>query len=249
MRKSLFLTILTLVLVTGVLALQHPRISHATVTQPDQLKIEIVSGQEAAAARVIVKYRDVKDRAARLSVAQSLDIDSDTELGGAGARLLHSRSRTTAELIAELSQRDDVLYAEPDYVAYGGATPNDSFFAAQQWGLHNTGQTISGQAGTAGADVSAPAAWDISTGDPNQVIAIFDSGIDVNHPDLSPNVWSAPGGFSVTLGGSTINCPANSRGLQHNHEHLRSAGRSQPRVKRLRHHRRSGKQRRRGDRD
>ena len=213
MRKPLLLTLLTLLLVTGFLVWHRPETSHATITQPEQSKIEIVFGQEAAAGRVIVKYRDLKDPSARQSVAQSLDVDSDTEVGGAGARLLHSRSRTTTELIAELSRREDVLYVEPDYLAYGGATPNDSFFATQQWGLRNTGQTISGQAGTTGADVSAPAAWDISTGDPNHVIAIFDSGIDYNHPDLAANVWSAPNGFSVNLGASTINCPPGSRGF------------------------------------
>ena len=152
MRKSLLLTTLTLILATGLLALQPIRISHATVTQPEQQKIEIVSGQEAAAGRVIVKYRDAKNQAMRQSIALTLDADSDTELGGAGARLIHSRSLSTAELLAALSQRADVLYAEPDYLAYGGATPNDSFFGSQ-WGLRNTGQTISGQAGTAGADV------------------------------------------------------------------------------------------------
>jgi hypothetical protein len=130
-----------------------------------------------------------------------------------GARLVHSRSRTAAAMIAELSQRDDVLYAEPDYLAYGGATPNDSFYASQQWSLHNTGQTIGGQPGTAGDDVSAQQAWDISTEAPNQVVAILDSGIDYTHPDLSPNVWSAPSAFSVTISGTTINCPAGSHGI------------------------------------
>jgi len=115
--------------------------------------------------------------------------------------------------VAELSQRNDVLYAEPDYLAYGGATPNDSFYASQQWGLHNTGQTVGGQAGTAGADVSAPQAWDISTGDPTQVVAVLDSGIDYNHADLAVNAWSAATPFSVTIGGVTINCPAGSHGV------------------------------------
>lgn len=212
MCKPLLPTVLIAILFTGILSQQVARVSQASVT-PAQQKIEIVSGREAAAGRVIVKYRDAKARVNARTLEQSLDVDSDTEVGGTGARLLHSRSKTAAELVAELSQRPDVLYAEPDYLAYGGATPNDSFFTPQQWGLRNTGQTIAGQAGTVGADVSAQAAWDISTGDANQVVAILDSGIDYNHPDLAPNVWTSPAGFSVTLGASTINCPAGSRGF------------------------------------
>src|SRR5262249_47799374 len=201
-----------LLLVTGIVAWQHPRVSQANIPEANQMKIEIIAGHEAAAARVIVKYRQGKTALERQSVAQSLDTDSDTELGGTGARLLHSRSLTAGDMIARLSQRDDVLYVEPDYVAYGGAIPDDSNFAAQ-WGLRNTGQSVAGQTGTPGADISATAAWDVSTGDPNQVVAILDSGIDYNHPDLAPNAWSAPAGFSVTLGVSTFNCPAGSHGF------------------------------------
>lgn len=171
------------------------------------------AGQTVAAGRVIVKYRHSKDSAAQLSLAQALDADSDVAVGGTGAHLIHSRTRTTADLVAELSNRPDVLYAEPDYLAYGGAVPNDSFYAAQQWGLRNTGQTIGGQSGTAGADISAYQAWDVTTGAPNQVIAILDSGIDYNHPDLMPNVWNSSSGFSVTLSGATINCPPGARGF------------------------------------
>ena len=200
-------------LFAGVFILKSPPVSQATMMQPAQEQLEIIAGHEVAANRVIVKYQSTKSRAVLQSIAQTLDADVDVELGGTGARLVHSRSRTAAALVAELSQRSDVLYAEPDYLAYGGGTPNDSFYASQQWGLHNTGQTISGQAGTAGADVSAQQAWDISTGDANQVVAILDSGIDYNHPDLAGNAWSAATPFSVTISGVTINCPAGSHGV------------------------------------
>ncbi len=213
MRKLALIAVLISLLATVLFVLQHSRVSLAQVPQSVETKIEMVAGHEAAQNRVIVKYRDTKTRAARQNVEQSLDIDSDTELGGTGARLMHSRSWSTAAMIAELSARDDVEYAEPDYLAYGGATPNDSFYASQQWGLHNTGQSIGGQTGTSGADVSAQQAWDISMGSPNQVVAILDTGIDYTHPDLSPNVWSAPAAFSVTISGTTINCPAGSHGI------------------------------------
>lgn len=62
--------------------------------------------------------------------------------------------------------------------------PNDPFFI-QQWALQNTGQT----GGTPDADIDAPEAWDIETGNPEVVIAIVDSGIDLTHPDLVDNIW------------------------------------------------------------
>ncbi len=213
LNKKFGLVVVVLILFTGIFILKSPLVSQATVTAPAQEKLEIIAGQEVAANRVIVKYRFTKNRASLQSIAQTLDVDIDVELGGTGARLLHSNSRSAAALVAELSQRADVLYAEPDYLAFGGGTPNDSFYAGQQWSLHNTGQTILGQAGTPGADISAPQAWDISTGDANQVVADLDSGIDYNHPDLSGNTWSAPTAFSVTISGVTINCPAGSHGV------------------------------------
>ena len=66
--------------------------------------------------------------------------------------------------------------------------PNDPQFV-NQWHYHNTGQ----QGGTLGSDISLPAAWEIEKGNNNVVVAIIDSGIDQNHPDLSGNMWSGIG--------------------------------------------------------
>ena len=62
--------------------------------------------------------------------------------------------------------------------------PNDPNFN-EQWALDNTGQT----GGTPDADIDAPEAWDIETGNPDVVIAMIDSGVDYTHPDLNSNLW------------------------------------------------------------
>ncbi|HNS20033.1 MAG TPA: S8 family serine peptidase [Sedimentisphaerales bacterium] len=64
-----------------------------------------------------------------------------------------------------------------------GVFPNDEYFP-MQWHLHNTGQS----GGTPGADIRAPAAWEITTGDPNIVVAVVDAGADSKHPDLVNNL-------------------------------------------------------------
>ena len=85
-----------------------------------------------------------------------------------------------------------VQYAEPNYVQRLDQTPNDTYFGLQ-YGIHNTGQDIRGVTGVADADIDGVEAWDLSTGDPNFVVAIIDSGTQWSHPDLSANIWSNPG--------------------------------------------------------
>lgn len=72
-----------------------------------------------------------------------------------------------------------VLYAEFDPVGSASATPDDSYWSSQ-WGLENTGQS----GGKVDADINSLTAWNYSTGDAQTLIAIIDTGIDLNHPDL-----------------------------------------------------------------
>ena len=78
----------------------------------------------------------------------------------------------------------DVLYAEPNYIVRTTNTPNDTRFG-ELWGLYNTGQS----GGTPGADIHAPSAWDITTGSSSVVVAVIDTGVNYNHPDLSANMF------------------------------------------------------------
>jgi subtilisin family serine protease len=64
------------------------------------------------------------------------------------------------------------------------ATQNDPRYA-EQWALNNTGQT----GGTPGADVDSERAWDLTAGDPSIIVAVLDSGVDIDHEDLAANVW------------------------------------------------------------
>jgi len=77
-----------------------------------------------------------------------------------------------------------ILTVEPNYRVHVLTTPNDPCFP-EMWALNNTGQT----GGTADADIDAPEAWDVTTGDPNVIVAVIDTGIDYNHPDLVDNMW------------------------------------------------------------
>ncbi len=89
--------------------------------------------------------------------------------------------------VARFLAMPGVEHAELDYTVRTQLTPNDPSYGSL-WGMHNTGQT----GGVADADIDAPEAWDIFTGNPNTVIAIIDTGIQRTHPDLAANMWTNP---------------------------------------------------------
>lgn len=113
--------------------------------------------------------------------------------------ILHLRvspERDLATTIAELRDNDLVDFAEgnqviqldePSLSDYGG--PDD--LVEDLWGLHNTGQF----GGKPGADIKVLKAWETSIGSRSQsspIIAIHDTGMDMNHPDLMGNLWTNP---------------------------------------------------------
>jgi len=96
---------------------------------------------------------------------------------------------TTEEAIEVLRQNPLIEYVEPNYLYKPHSVPNDAYFN-QLWALHNTGQNVNGFTGTLGADISAVEAWDITTGSHSVIIAVIDSGVAFDHPDLQNNIWT-----------------------------------------------------------
>lgn len=128
---------------------------------------------------VNIKPNPLQQRYALMSaeLQQQLSQDAGIKLealrvNGDGAqimRLPQEMPQPAVEQIAKrIATRGDVLWAEADARYQTTLVPNDPAFA-EHWNLHD-GKTVPGGA-------SLPAAWDITTGSPNLVVAVVDTGI------------------------------------------------------------------------
>lgn len=84
--------------------------------------------------------------------------------------------------VSLFSQDERVEYVEPNYRRYLAAVPNDPSYG-DQWYFDQTNDH----------DIDAETAWDTTTGSADIVVAVIDTGVDINHPDLIDNLWVNPG--------------------------------------------------------
>ncbi|HTK76938.1 MAG TPA: S8 family serine peptidase [Gemmataceae bacterium] len=92
--------------------------------------------------------------------------------------------QTVDDALAQWRKYDVVAYAEPNLPVHADVVPNDPMNGVL-YAQNNTGQN----GGTVGADMQAPQAWDLTTGSLKTVVAVIDTGIDYDHPDLYRNIW------------------------------------------------------------
>jgi thermitase len=137
-----------------------------------------------ASGRILVKFDPGTSPAERAAVHRLQGGKSIRVIPGLAVEVVSVPERAEEAKAAGYARNPHVVYAEPDYIAYAAEDPNDPFFI-KQWGLDNDGQDYDGRSGTADADIDAPEAWDHTTGSSGITIAILDSGIDQDHPDVA----------------------------------------------------------------
>ncbi len=148
------------------------RIETVAQPSPSSPQPRFVEGQ------VIVQFRPEASRLTSLSVA-GFQLQSQRELGGGEQlmdltdatpqnRLSTQAVRSTLEVVTALQARSDVEFAQPNYLYYSAAVPNDTYYS-YQWHYRS---------------MNLPAAWDLSTGSTSVVVAVLDTG-KTNHPDLN----------------------------------------------------------------
>ncbi|MGV3523307.1 MAG: S8 family peptidase [Candidatus Sericytochromatia bacterium] len=144
----------------------------------------------------VVRYRPGMAAQSRVQVLQSLNLTSLGTIGRPemGFELVKAAEGLSAQsVMSALSQHPAVQFVEPNYVegigpepagqipprqARPAAFPNDEMFGQQY--AHSVSNSLAG--------------WEISKGDPNLILAVVDTGVDLKHPDLAAKLvpgWDA----------------------------------------------------------
>lgn len=136
--------------------LSAPMVQAAPEVQPDEILVKFEAGVSSLAIETI--NQDL--RVSLIEMIPEINL----------YRLRIPGGTTIAEMIELYQHTAGVAYAEPNYIVHALETiPDDPRFD-NQWAL---------------GKIEAPAAWDIVTGTNDIVIAIIDTGIDYDHPDLN----------------------------------------------------------------
>jgi subtilisin family serine protease len=143
-------------------------------------------------ATILVKFTATSQAAAAIAAQGDRHV-GDTQTHVAVVQI--DARRTVGEKVAEYNARRDVVYAEPNYIAHALlAAPNDPSYASQ-WAFGKI-QALSGWS-------IYPGSYTPSGG---ATLAVVDTGVQANHPDLGSRVRTTSGATCLT--GTCVAGPA-----------------------------------------
>src|SRR4030042_559478 len=124
--------------------------------------------------RILVKVKHDVTVPEVAGVHRQLGGKAKTTIPGIGVQVVTVPEGQTAAKVKAYSSNPRVAYAEPDFVAQALGSPDDPLLGSQ-WDM---------------VKVQAPQAWEVTTGSASINIAILDTGVDLDHPDLANKIIS-----------------------------------------------------------
>ncbi len=138
-----------------------------------------------AASEIFIKFQPGVSARLEKALLAPLHASVVTTYPG-GSELIRLGSGVSASsAVRRLSADSTVAYATLDATIHAEALPfypNDPAFP-QLWGLNNANNV----------DLDAPETYGVTTGSPGVIVAVIDTGIDLNNPDFAGRIWTNPG--------------------------------------------------------
>ncbi|SEM99016.1 S8 family peptidase [Lihuaxuella thermophila] len=158
-----FLSVLSAVLLAVLLVIPSTIFAQPTPDSPDSAY---------APDQLIVKFKSgtsAKNIQA-LHAKEGAQVVSKSKLG---FEVVKFKNNSVQKMMQKYKQDPNVEYVEPNYYFHAAWTPNDPAFSSSQWGPQK---------------IQAPQAWDVTRSSSSVKIAIVDTGVQANHPDLNGKV-------------------------------------------------------------
>jgi serine protease len=136
-----------------------------TIEEPKWVSGEIIVKFKSGVSEHMIRQINQQNGTSVLSVSKR----------GQFMRLRIPRIRTVEEMVDFYSRNPNVEYAEPNFIAYAHMVPNDEYYS-YQWHMDNVDY----------GGIHMESAWDITTGDPNIIVAVIDTGVAYEDYKASP---------------------------------------------------------------
>lgn len=177
---------LILILITVQFRVGQSRQNNTAQTTPTSPPRVLTPGKDYVEGQINVKFADGMTDQKINQVLVPYNARIKSAITGINVKVVEVPVGQEEAITKKLIEEGIVKYAELDEIMRVQYTPNDTEFS-KQWAILNTGQAIKNQPGTVDADMDLDQAWDVTKG--NSVkIAVIDTGIDLNHPDIGSKV-------------------------------------------------------------
>lgn len=173
-------------------------VSRAPFTDSKKVKPE---AKDWVKGEILVKFKETsinltksEGRAEVWEFAKTHNLEVIRYLKDANITVLRLRNDSFVPgKIEQLQKEGVVAFAERNLKRKPGAINTNDPRRDELWGLHNIGQTVGFNEGIEDADIDAPEAWEIAEGKPEIVVAVIDTGIAYDHPDIVDAMWDGAG--------------------------------------------------------
>jgi thermitase len=195
LNNKVFIVALGIIAVVGLVIISFNASKNAnnptpsasnSVPQPKVAKMPKPVQDHPVSGQIIVKFKSQYTDAQINAHLQQYHASIIKTIEGIDQTVVKVPNGQENTIEQELKNDPYVDTVQRDYTTHAFLTPDDPLFTVQ-YAFDNTGQSVLGKKGTPNDDINVEQAWNVTEGNGVKV-AILDTGINLNQPDLAGKV-------------------------------------------------------------